>query len=332
MMRLPRFGYVAPGSLAEAAAAIADLGPEATVLAGGTDLLPNMKRRQQTPAAVVALRGIAALRGRSFGADRGLTLGALTPLSAIEHDPAIAEAFPALARAASLVATPPIRNMATLGGNLAQRPRCWYFRSIDFHCKKKGGEVCFAQAGENQFHSIMGNHICAATHASTMATALVAYDARVRLSGPGGDREIALEQFFTTPEVDVKRENSLLPGELIAEVRLPAPAAGTRASYWKQGERESYDWPIADVAVVLEMSGTTCKRASIVLGAAAPVPVRAKAAEAQLKGKTIDASLATAAARAALAGATPMTKNRYKLEIFETVIQRTILAANGGAA
>lgn len=326
-----RFEYVSPSSLSEALAQL--LEPGAVAKAGGVDLLDRMKEGLVAPARLVNL---SSLRELDFVRDEGkdgLRIGPLVTLSALAAHPLVRGRFGALAAACEHVATPQIRNMATLGGNLLQRPRCHYFRSADFTCRKKGGETCFAQDGENQFHALFGNHTCAIIHPSTPATALCAYGARIQLTasaGPGGTRELPLESFFTPPELDVTRENALQPHEIATAIHLPAPAASARAAYHKQGEKESFDWPLCDVAVVLDMEGRLCRRASIVLGAVAPVPLRAKAAEALLAGHPVDEASAASAARAAVAGATPLSKNRYKVQVVETVVRRTLLAA--GAA
>jgi xanthine dehydrogenase YagS FAD-binding subunit len=325
-----RFEWVNATSVAEA---ISLLDGKAVVKAGGIDLLDRMKEGLEAPPRLVNIRNVKGLDRISFDAKDGLRLGPLATLSRIDENPDVRRAYRAIADAAGHTATPQIRNMATIGGNLVQRPRCWYFRNEEFHCRKKGGETCYAQEGENQYHAIMGNEICAIIFPSTPATALLAFDARLEVTGPKGKREIALDEFFVAPEQDVRRENALAANELITEVRVPAPAAGTRSAYTKQGEKESFDWPIADVAVVLELEGQRCRRASVVLGAAAPVPMRAKGAEAALAGKTIDEAVAREAARASVAGATPLSENGYKIPVFEAVVRRTILAAaRGGAA
>jgi xanthine dehydrogenase YagS FAD-binding subunit len=313
--------------------AIAQLGPGVVVKAGGVDLLDRLKEGLDSPTRLVNIRGIAGLDAISVAATGGeLVLGPLATLAQIEAHADVNRRWPALAKACAHAATPQIRNMATVGGNLVQRPRCWYFRSADFHCRKKGGSICYAHEGENQFHAIVGNGLCAIVHPSSIATALVAYGATVKLKGKKGERTLPLEQFFALPEKDVTRENVLAADELITEVRLLATTAATRAAYHKQVEKESFDWPMADVAVVLEMDGRTCKRASIVLGAAAPVPWRAKSSEAILGGRVIDERAAEAAANAAMQGTTPLKKNAYKVPLFKAVVRRTIIAAAGGVA
>jgi xanthine dehydrogenase YagS FAD-binding subunit len=307
--------------------AIAQLGPGVLVKAGGVDVLDRLKEGLETPQRLVNLRNIQGLD--AINAEKDLVLGPLATLAAIEANKDVRERWPALAQACAHAATPQIRNMATLGGNLAQRPRCWYFRSADFHCKKKGGSTCYAQEGENQFHAIFQNHVCAVVHPSSIATALCAYRATVKLKGKKGERTLPLEEFFVLPGHDVTHENQL-HDELIAEVRLPATGKSTRAAYHKQVEKESFDWPVADVAVVLQVDregGRACKQASIVLGAAAPVPWRARSSEALLVGRVLDERAAEAAANASVQGATPLAKNSYKLALFKTIVRRTLLEA-----
>ena len=294
--------------------------------AGGVDLLDLMKDGIASPTRLVNIRQISGLNEISAD-EHGLRVGPLVTLTQIEEHAAIQKRYPALAEAASRIATPQIRNMATIGGNLVQRPRCWYFRSEDFHCRKKGGTHCFAQDGENDYHAIFDNRVCAIIHPSGMAVPLVALDGRVEVTGQKGKREVALEKFFISPVENVRRENILQPGELITAVVVPATHA--RNAYYKQGEKESFDWPLADVAVVLAMQGSRCSRASIVLGGAAPYPLRAKAAEAKLSDNEITEDSARAAAEAAMANATPLEKNAYKIPIFEAIIRRAILRAAG---
>ncbi len=310
--------------------AVAQLDGAIVAKAGGIDLLDRLKEGLDAPTRLVNIRTIPGLDRIQDDARRGLQIGPLVTLTQLDENSMVRASYTALAEAAGHAATPQIRNVATVGGNLLQRPRCWYFRSEDFHCRKKGGEHCFALDGENQYHAIFGNKLCAIVHPSAAATALIALGARLELTGPKGTREIALEEFFVTPEQDVRRENTIGANELITEIRVPPLPQGARSAYLKQGEKESFDWPIADVAVVLDCPGGRCARATIVLGAAAPVPFRARAAEAALAGKVIDEEAARAAARAALQGATPLSENAYKVPVFEAIVRRTILAAARG--
>ena len=310
--------------------ALGQLGAGAVVKAGGIDLLDLMKEDIVTPPKLVNIRRIDALRGITVAQD-GLRLGPLTTLSEIAAHPEIQRTYAALSDAAGHAATPQVRNMATLGGNLMQRPRCWYFRSNDFDCKKKGGgsDTCHAHEGENQYHAVINNGTCAMVHPSSTAVPLLGMNARVELTSNRGKRTVGMDEFYVPPEKSVVNETVVQPGELITSIFVPAPEAGTRSAYQKYGEKESFDWPIADAGVVLVMDGARCKRAAIVLGVAAPTPMRASAAEAVLGGKTINESVARAAGKAAMQGATPLSQNGYKTQLFETAIYRTILLAAG---
>jgi len=297
--------------------------------AGGIDLLDLMKEGLLAPRRIVNLREILGLDLIAQADGGAVRIGANVTLAQLAADPLIRTRYRALADAAGNSASSQIRHVATIGGNLLQRPRCWYFRSRDHHCARKGGEVCFAFAGENQYHAIFDHNGCAIVHPSTAATALVAFDANIELtSAVGTKRAVSLEEFLLLPEVDIQRENDLKAGEILTAVLLPPQAPTSRSIHVKQGETDSFDWSIADVAVALEVAPNgSCRTAVVVLGAAAPVPHRAKAAEAMLVGKSIDENLARAAAHAALQGAAPLTKNAYKLPIFETLVRRAILAA-----
>jgi len=339
-----RFMWVSPSSLAGAACAqattVADAmrtpsgqpPTDATVVkAGGIDLIDLMKEGLLTPRRVVNLRDIPELARIDEAADSGLRIGSMVTLARLADHPLVRARYGALAQATGQAASPQIRSMATIGGNLLQRPRCWYFRSLHHHCLRKGGEACFAFAGENQYHAIFDHSGCAMVHPSTAATALVAFGAKLELiDARGATRIVALESFFLLPGEDVERENALMPGEIVTAVLLPASEPETRSAYLRQGELQSFDWPLADVAaVIVTDAGGICRRTSIVLGAAAPVPHRAREAEAVLTGKRVSDHVARDAAAAALAGAAPLSKNAYKIPLFETLVRRTILAATG---
>ncbi len=338
-----RFAWATARTVSEAATAATTtvahamtLSPEANeqgdgviVKANGIDLLDLLKEGLLKPAKIVSLTQVPGLDQIAEQDDGGLTIGSMVTLASVAGNALVQQRYPALVDALSGAASPQIRNVATLGGNLLQRPRCWYFRSEAFRCLRKGGGHCFAIAGENQYHAIFNNMPCAIVHPSTAATVLVALGATIEISGPRGiARQILLEDFFMPPERDLQRENDLQPQEILTAIRLPKPQAGLRTAHLKQGEKDSFDWPIADVAVAIDLNGDgTCNRAAIILGAAAPVPHRAKAAEAALVGKPIDENVAAEAGRAALEGATPLSKNAYKLPLFETLVRRAILKA-----
>ena len=338
-----RFAWATARTVSEAAAAASitvanamTLAPEAMeqgegaiVKANGIDLLDLLKEGLLKPSKIVSLSEVPGLDEVAEEKDGGLKIGPMVTLAALFENELVQQRYPALADALGGAASPQIRNVASLGGNLLQRPRCWYFRSQAFRCLRKGGGHCFAITGENQYHAIFNNMPCAIVHPSTAATVLVALGATIELTGPDGTaRRILLEDFFVLPDRDVQRENDLKPQEILTAIRLPKPSAGLRMAHIKQGEKDSFDWPIADVAVALDLdAGGTCRRAAIVLGAAAPVPHRAIAAEAALVGKRIDENAAAEAGRAALEGATPLSKNGYKLPLFETVVRRAIIKA-----
>lgn len=306
--------------------AISQLNNKAMPKAGGIDLMDRLKEGLDAPSRLVNIRGIPGLD--YIKEESGwLRIGPMVTLATIAEHPVIRRRYTALADAALEAATPQIRNMATVAGNLLQRPRCWYFRSNQFHCLRKGGDRCFAQDGENEYHAIFDNDVCAIVHPSAAACALTALGAKVEVKDKSGTREIALDDLFVRPETDITREHVLNPGELLTEIRMPAPSDATRSAYTKVGEKESFDWPLVEVAVVLEPHGGMVNKASIVLGAAAPVPWRATAAEKALAGKPLNEQSAREAAAAAVQGATPLSGNAYKIPMFEAVVRRTILAA-----
>jgi xanthine dehydrogenase YagS FAD-binding subunit len=319
------FQWIDARSVEEAIALLSAPGAHGTTIAkaGGLDLLDLMKEGIIAPARVVNLQRIDALRGVQFTEPTGLRLGALTTLAEIANDTTIRRNYPALAEAAAHAATPQIRNAATIGGNLLQRPRCWYFRNQLFHDAR-------AETGreQSQYGAIFDNASTTMVHASTPATALLAYGASVHVAGKqGGTRTIALDDFLLPPDFARDRDTTLASDEVLTHVSLPPVAAGTSAAYHKQTERDSYDWPICDVAVVLTMKDRKVEAAKIAAGAVAPVPRRMSASENLLLGREIDEQLAAQAAALAVRGATPTQKNSYKVPVLEAVVRRTILAA-----
>ena len=263
--------------------------------------------------------------------DGELRIGTLATLEQIAAHKLIAERYTALAEAAGGSASPQIRHVATIGGNLLQRPHCWYFRSLAHRCLRKGGGKCFAVHGENQYHAIFANEVCAVVHPSTAATALVALGARIEILNADGEvRRPLLEEFFVVPDTDVQRENDLRAGEMVSAVLLPGPEAGATSAHGREADKQAFDWPIADVAVMLERDPDgRCRRALVVLGAAAPVPYRARAAEDMLTGGMIDPERARAAGQATLKGSMPLAKNQYKQPVFAALVARVLLRAAG---
>jgi len=318
---LPEFTYVRPGSLSEA---LEHARSEGAVLhAGGTDLLGCLRDGVFSAGKVVAIGDLEELRRISPTRDGGLRIGALATLAEVAAHPLILEHYTALAQGAASAASPQLRNQGTLGGNLCQRPRCWYFRG-DFRCLRKGGPMCYAIVGENQYHCIFGGDPCYIVHPSDTAPALVALDARARLASPSGTRLVPLESFFILPSEDVRRETLLQPGELLTEVLLSPPAAGQRSIYRKVRARGAWDFALAGVAVALSGADDRVEAARVVLSGVAPIPWRAVDAEEALNRSRLDAETISRAATASVAGARPMTRNGYKVELVRGLTEETL--------
>jgi xanthine dehydrogenase YagS FAD-binding subunit len=285
-----------------------------------------MKDYIATPDVLVNVKSLPA--GIAVPAQGLAVIGAAATLTDVAEHAALGKAYPALTEAAAGVGTPQIRNLGTVGGNLMQRPRCWYFRNEEFHCLKKGGARCFAVEGENQYHAIFGGGPCHIVHPSSLAVPAIALNARFRVSGPAGQREVPASEYYQLPDRNLYGETVLAPNELLTHVVLPAPGAARSATY-EVRFKQSHDWPLAMASVALSMKGQTVAGARIVMGAVAPVPWRSEAAEAALAGKAISEQAASAAADAAVTGARPMTQNAYKVQIARTAVKRAILKAAG---
>ena len=296
---------------------------------GGVDVFDLVKEGLLKPQKIINIRNIPGLDKIGYDPKKGLSIGSNVTLAEIASNPDIKTHYLALHQAVNHAATPQLRNMSTLGGNIAQRNRCWYFRSADHDCFRKGGDRCFArhsETGENENHAIIDNGSCVSVHASSIATALMAFNASVIIVNEEGEKkEVHMDDFFVTAGKDIAMENVLQAKEIITEISLPAPSKNTKSAYIKQVARESYDWSLGDVAVVLEVSGDTCRSASIILGAAAPVPYRSMEAQQAIEKKTINGENALAAAEAAMSKARPLAKNGYKVPLFITAIKQAIL-------
>ncbi len=319
---LPNFAYIRARTKQEA---LNNLGSEgAHVHAGGTDILGCARAEVFEVEKIVSISRLEELRGITRSSDGSLRIGALTTISEIAQSPLVQESYPGLAQAAGDVASPQLRNQGTLGGNLCQRPRCWYFRG-DFHCAKKGGDLCYAVEGENRYHAILGGDPCYIVHPSDTAPMLVALGAEIHISGAAGSRSMPLQDFFVLPDQDLSRENLLEPGEIVTEVLLPG-ASGIKSSYRKIRERGAWDFALVSVALAVRMNGSTIAEARLVLGGVAPVPWRAEAAERALIGKQPSPSVAADAAAAAVAGAQPLEQNAYKVLLAKGAILESLLA------
>ncbi|MBI4528377.1 MAG: xanthine dehydrogenase family protein subunit M [Deltaproteobacteria bacterium] len=298
----------------------------ALVVSGGSELLQLMKDRVVTPDYLVNLKTIPGL---SYIKEErsGLRIGALTTLTEIEENKAVQEKLLFLSGAAGEAASPQIRNAGTIGGNICQRPFCWYFRLASFNCLRKGGEVCFAVIGDNRYHAILGGGPSYIVHPSDLAPALIALNAQIKIAGPAGEKTIPMEKFFILPQVDARRENILKPGEIVTEVQVPYPRSGSKGFYHKVRERQAWDHAIVSVSTVVQSSGGGVRDARVVLGGVAPIPWRAPKAEAFLRGKKLDDATAQKAGEIALEGAMPMKDNAYKVSLAKSLIQRALLAS-----
>ena len=322
------FSYVNAANEKEAVAALKVDGI-ALPMAGGQDLLARMKDYIDTPDRVVNVKG-ALDATVTQTPDGGLKIGAAVKIIDLFDNAQVRRLYPAVNAAAIEIGTPQIRHQGTVGGNINQRPRCWYYRNEEFVCYKKGGSRCFAVNGENQYHAIFGNegpsHI---VHPSSLAVPFAAYGAKFRVFGPNGEREIPAADFFTMPTLqNVLKENVLGDEDILTHVILPAPG-NVKSGHYEVRYKASHDWPLAFTTVVLTMNGTRINSARVVLGAVAPVPWRSKPAEAALAGKTLDESAADAAGQAAVSEAKPMNGNEYKVQIAKTAVKRAVMRAAG---
>jgi xanthine dehydrogenase YagS FAD-binding subunit len=320
------FQFGTPKSLAQVTASLAGANADVRVMGGGTDLLAEIKEGLIEPDVVVNLKAVPGLAYIRRDAD-GLAVGACASVADLAEEASVAKDYRLLHQAASVIASPQLRNMGTVGGNLCQRPRCWYYRDAATVCSKKGGSQCFAEKGRNKYHAVFGGGLCWSVYPSDLAPALIALEAKVVLVSPQGERTVPLAEFYAPPIVNVRRENVLARGELVKEVRVPAPKPGDRGAYIKFMERGAWDFAVVSAAARLTLSGGSIAEARIVCGGVAPVPWRLKAAEDALRGRTVTESSAAQAAARAAADARPLAENGYKVDIFKAVVARAVLAA-----
>lgn len=298
------------------------------LLAGGTDLLPLMKERLAAPTRLIDLKPARELRAIRLADDGSLRIGALTTLTDVERDATVAARFPILRLAVREAATPQLRNTATVGGNLLQRNRCWYFRG-DMRCWLQGGEECFAREGRNDHHAILGAGPCIAVNPSDLAPALIALEAEVLIRGPRGERVMPVAELLQAPTAEARIEHRLAADELISELHVPAQPKGARGTYIKVMERAAWGFALASAAAQLSQREGRIERARLVLGGVAPVPWRVREAEALLEGQPLTPELATQAAERLVAGAVPLSYNAYKVPLAREVARRALLQAAG---
>ena len=300
-------------------------GKAGSFVGGGSDLLALVKERIVSPDMLVNLKtikGLDQVTAISGGAG-GVTIGGLMTLDNLSRHPLIRRQYAVLAEAAETVATPQIRNVGTIAGNISQRPWCWYFRN-GFPCYKNGGSTCFSATGENQFHAIFGGGPNYIVHPSDTAVALVALDAKFRLVSPSGERVLPAADFFALPQQNPARENVLAAEEVVADIQLPAPRPSTRSTYHKVMDREAWTHAVVSAAIVLEMDQQVCRSAHVVLGGVAPIPWRLPEVERMLAGQRITENLAVSVAEKALEGAKPLARNGYKVPLTKGVVRRTL--------
>ena len=325
------FEYVSPSSRSQAIGLLGATWGNTEVLAGGTDLLALIKDDVVAPKRLVNIKDIADLRGVS-STPQGLRIGALTTLGELAEHESVKTNYPALSEALLEAASPQIRNMATLGGNLCQRPRCWYFRNgLGLLPKDENGKELVA-AGENRYHAILGNQGAAKfVSPSTVAPILIAYGAKIRVEGSRGKRELPLEKFFVIPKAENEREHDLQPNEIVTEIVIPPPSE-LKAAHYEIRQKEAFDWPLVVAAVTLKLQGANVESSRIVVGYVAPVPWPSAEAEEAMSGTPVSQETARKAADAALGNATPLSHNGYKVKLAKVAVARAILKAAGGTA
>lgn len=321
---MKNFDWIIPATPAEAVQAGAEKGH--AYLGGGTDLLPLMKSGLADPTGLVRLAGLAGFE-RLEVTPQGVGIGAGVTLADLCTEPLVQRALPAVAAAARAAATPLVRNRATVGGNLCQRPRCWYFRHPDYQCSKKGGDTCYAIEGENKYHAIFENTTCNIVHPSNLAPAFWVHDAVLTLLGPKGERRLPIAEFWVRPEEDIRTEIALDQGEMVTRVDCTPLGPNSGSAFEEVNEKQSYDWGLVSCAVRLVLDGDKTSDCRIVVSAVAPVPLRREAAEAVLRGKVPNEAAALAAADAAIEGATPLRDNAWKVTMLKSCVKNAILQA-----
>jgi xanthine dehydrogenase YagS FAD-binding subunit len=321
-MVMPNFAYIRPTSVGEALEQIAAEGSR--IHGGGTDLMGCLRERIYEVRTVVSLSGLDELRGIRRTAEGGVLVGALTTLSEVAEDRVLREHYPGLSQAASEVGSPQLRHQGTIGGNLCQKPRCWYYRG-DFHCLRKGGAHCFAYEGENLYHAVFGGRFCYYVHPSDTAPVLLALGAVIHVARREGTRKVPADKFFVLPGESLDRETVLEAGEMVTGVELPPPVPGVRSSYRKVRSRGAWDFVLAGVALAVRMAGGRVAQARVVLAGAAPVPWPAREAEEAILGRVLDEGTARQAAEEAMRSASPLSQNGYKIPLFRNVIEEELL-------
>lgn len=319
---LSQFSYVRASSLQDAVKHLALQGSR--VHAGGTDLLGCLRDEVFEADTLVSISRLDTLRGIKETLDGGLRIGSLTTVTDVANSTLVRERYPGLAQAAHQVASPQLRNQGTVGGNICQKPRCWYYRG-EFHCLRKGGDTCFALVGENQYHCIFGSdNKCCIVHPSDMAPVLVALGAEAKISGHKGDRVVPMGKFYVLPADSVEKETVIESGEIVTDIMLPKAPQGLRSSYRKVRARRAWDFALAGAALAILFEGGKVKGARVVLSGAAPIPWRAVEVEEVITGQRLDAKTITKAAEASMKKAEPLEHNGYKIPLFKGLLEEQL--------
>jgi len=321
---MPAFDLLQPSSVADAQKLLEKHREDAWVMAGGLDSFDWLKDRIKKPKVLVDLSGIDELKGVRTTAD-GIEIGAMTTLTEIVNHPEIKAKYSLLSQAAELVASPQIRNQGTIGGNVSQDVRCWYYRG-GWPCYRAGGNICYADTpvGRNREHAIFGADRCVAVHPSDSVPALIALDAKFVIQTPKGERVVDAEDYFVGPETDITRINVLKPGDLLTAIRIPSAWAGAKFYFEKVRDRNVWDFPLMNVASAIKLSGGTIGDIRIVVNAAAPRPMRLKAVEDAVRGKAASPETGEMAGKIAVEGAVPLQFNLYKVSLMRNLVKRAI--------
>ncbi len=321
---MKEFKIAQPQSLDQVTSLLSQEKTGYSLIAGGTDLLDEIKNKTIAPEVVIDLKSIPDLS--TIKTDKKhVSIGAMTRVADLAENPIIQENFPGLVEAALSLASPQLRNVGTVGGNLCQRPRCWYYRDPDTICRKKGGSRCYAQRGRNRYHAIFGGGICYIVHPSDLAPALISLDADITINGPTGKKNsMKLEDFFTLPQNNVRKENVLEAHQILSEIRIPLPKNGTKSTYYKFKERGTWDFAVVSAAINGVISGGVFRDIKIVCGGLAPIPWRLKKAEDFIKGKKVTEEVIRQGAKEALKDARPLEENAYKKDLVEAVLYTAI--------
>ena len=329
---MPAFELLQPASVDDAIALLAKHGSDAWVMAGGLDSFDWLKDRIRRPRYVVDLGGIEALRGVKASGD-GLEIGAMTTLTEVVRSPLVKEKFGLLMEGAEKAASPQIRNQGTIGGNVSQDARCWYYRA-GWSCYRAGGNICYADTptAVNREHAIFGADRCVAVNPSDTAPALIALDAKMVIRSTAGERTVDAQDYFIGPGTDITRLTVLRPGELLTAIRIPGTWAGAEFYVEKVADRKVWDFPLVNIAAAIKLSGTTIERARIVVNAVAARPMRLEAVEAYVAGKPRNADTANAAGDMAVTGAVPLAHNAYKIPMMRNLVKRAIRGGDNGWA